>query len=75
MNTFARRDAQLFASIGTEARHYLRLSIGAALNDLKLSLSACAWRPMFVDFTSSFRKTETYDNQSPCQRNGAASRR
>jgi len=75
MNTFARRDPQLFGSIGAEARHYLRVSIAPALNDLKHSLSACTWRPLFVDFSSSFRKTKTYVNQSPCQRNGAASRR
>lgn len=62
MNTFSRRDTQSFGSIGGAARRYLRLAIASALDDLKLSLSACAWRPMFVDFSGSFRKTKTYVN-------------
>lgn len=75
MNQLATRNQPSFGSIGAEAQHYLRLSIATALDDLKRILNACAWHPMFVDFSSSFRKAKTYVNQSHCQRSSAASRR
>ena len=71
MNQFATRNQQSFGSIGAEAQHYLQLSIATALDDLKLSLGACTWRPLFVDFSSSFRKTKTFV-QAPCPERSAS---